>query len=518
MSYRVLARTYRSRTFEEVVGQETIATTLTNAITSNRVHHGYLFTGTRGVGKTSMARILAKALNCLSHDAPTVTPCCECDSCVAVASGEDIDVVEIDAASNTGVDNIRELRSNATLRPARSRFKIYIIDEVHMLSTGAFNALLKTLEEPPSHVKFILATTESQKVPATIQSRCQRFDFRAIDADAIAKHLKQIVDTEKIKTEPEVLRRIARLGNGSMRDALSLLEKVLSYESEHLTSSIVDEIIPPAHDELASAVMVFVSQQDAAGALGALDEALQSGRTIERFCDHLIEHVRTLMMMKVCGTDTELVDVTATLRSELAQQAEQFDAPTYVYMITLLEELRRNVKSSGAARALADAAVVRLAMSQQFSDIGDLIAALDGDGASPVIESRKTSSGSVKKNDTDRQPLASKTQKPAPRHEATTQPVRSTQPATSTKPVAPAVVNASTRIEVNTDDKSVGVATSTPSVSTELWQKVASDPRVQQVKEAVEGTLKGVRPKQKTVSSSKAVVVDDNTGQEIIEP
>lgn len=517
MSYRVLARTYRSRTFEEVVGQEIIATTLTNAITSGRVHHGYLFTGTRGVGKTSMARILAKALNCLSHDSPTVTPCCECDSCIAVALGEDIDVVEIDAASNTGVDNIRELRSNASLRPARSRFKIYIIDEVHMLSTGAFNALLKTLEEPPSHVKFILATTESQKVPATIQSRCQRFDFRAIDADSIARHLTKIVEAEKINTEPEVLRRIARLGNGSMRDALSLLEKVLSYESEHLTSSIVDEIIPPPHDELASAVMGFVSQQDAAGALRALDQALQSGRTVERFCDLLIEHVRTLMMMKVCGAETELVDVAGSLRPELAQQAEQFDAATYVYMITLLEELRRNVKSSGAARALADAAVVRLAMSQQFSDIGDLIASLESTDAGPMIESKKPSTANVKKNDTKRQPVATEDDPTIRSNEKSSQNMQPAKPGTSAKSVSSTVVNEPLLNEPDADRESAGVATSAPSVSSEQWQQVARDPLVQRVKDAVEGTLMGVKPRPKTVSSQSTGDVDDDTEQEVIE-
>ncbi|UCE61355.1 MAG: DNA polymerase III subunit gamma/tau [Phycisphaerales bacterium] len=487
MSYRVLARTYRSNTFEEIVGQEPIATTLTNAISSGRVHHGYLFTGTRGVGKTSMARILAKALNCSAADSPTIKPCCKCESCLTTAEGEDVDVVEIDAASNTGVDNIRELRSNAAFRPARSRFKVYIIDEVHMLSTGAFNALLKTLEEPPPHVKFVLATTEPEKVPATIQSRCQRFDFRAIDATAIASHLQRILDAEKIEAEEAVLRRIARLANGSMRDAVSLLDKLLSYEANHLTSQIADEVIPPPHDELASAVVEAVADRDPAAALQALDHALQSGRTVERFCDHLVEHVRTLMLLKVCGWETDLVDVAAGVRPGLVEQAGHFDAPTYVYMIALLEELRRNVKFSGAARALADAAVVRLAMSSQFSDINQLIDELDDGEDAPPPARKKTNSAPIEDVLPGMEP-------PTKRDRGSTSARRPTSGKANTANLA---------------------ARSQPTqVASADRERVERDPFVQRVKEAVEGTLRDVRPAKRVSEPDVGVNVpegmDDN--------
>src|SRR5438874_1729315 len=217
MSYTVLARRYRSRTFDEVVGQEHVAQTLKKAINSQRIAHAYLFCGTRGTGKTSMARILAKALNCEKAKGPTPSPCGQCESCKSIARGEDIDVIEIDAASNTGVDNVRDLIANSQFHPARSRFKVYIIDEVHMLSKQAFNALLKTLEEPPGHVKFILATTEPEKVLPTILSRCQRYDFRNIPTREIVAHLNAICKEEKIQAEEDALLLVAKAGAGSMR-------------------------------------------------------------------------------------------------------------------------------------------------------------------------------------------------------------------------------------------------------------------------------------------------------------
>src|SRR5947199_9765061 len=243
MAYTVLARKYRSATFDEIVGQEHVAQTLKRAIETGRIAHAYLFCGTRGTGKTSTARILAKALNCESSKAPTTKPCGKCGSCQGIARGDDIDVIEIDAASNTGVDNVRSIIENAAYRPARSRFKVYIIDEVHMLSKAAFNALLKTLEEPPEHVKFILATTEAEKVLQTILSRCQRYDFRNIPTREIAGHLADICKKEKIKADEDALLMVAKAGAGSMRDSLSLLDRLLSVGEKHLTLEMVEQLL-----------------------------------------------------------------------------------------------------------------------------------------------------------------------------------------------------------------------------------------------------------------------------------
>jgi DNA polymerase-3 subunit gamma/tau len=382
MSYTVLARRYRSWTFDEIVGQEPIVTTLKNAIASGRVHHGYLFTGTRGVGKTSMARILARSLNCLNREGPSVDPCRECESCTAIAEGQDVDVIEIDAASHTGVDNIRELRANAIYRPARSRFKIYIIDEVHMLSTGAFNALLKTLEEPPEHIKFVLATTDPQKVPATIQSRCQRFDFHSISPEQIGEQIKTILAAEGCTADEAVVRRVARLANGSMRDALSLLDQLMSMSAERLTLDLLEEVLPTPHDQLLAALIDRCAEHDAAGALVALDQCIGQGYSLERFCDAMIEQWRTLMLMRVCGADTVLADVPPGLQAQIAARSAKFDAAFYVHAIAMLEELRRNVRFSQAGRALTEAVVVRLSEAVPQASVAALIARIESAGGS----------------------------------------------------------------------------------------------------------------------------------------
>src|SRR5687767_5477448 len=309
MSYTVLARRYRSTTFDEVIGQDHVARTLKKAIESGRIAHAYLFCGTRGTGKTSTARILAKCLNCEKSDGPAPEPCGECNSCQAIARGEDIDVIEIDAASNTGVDNVRDLINNAQFRPARSRFKVYIIDEVHMLSKSAFNALLKTLEEPPGHVKFILATTEAEKVLPTILSRCQRYDFRNIPTREIAAHLKEITKKEKIKADDDALLLVAKAGAGSMRDALSLLDRLLSVGEKALDVEMVEQMLGLPKSQLLFDLAQSVGEGDVKSVLKQADAMVNGGLSVDSLIAALIEHLRNLLVLRTCGPDEELVEV-----------------------------------------------------------------------------------------------------------------------------------------------------------------------------------------------------------------
>jgi len=373
MAYTVLARKYRSQAFDDVVGQEPIAQTLKNAIKTNRVAHAYLFTGTRGVGKTTMARILAKSLNCLASKEPTTQACCKCDSCVAVNLGEDIDVIEIDGASNRGIDNIRELRDNAIYRPARSRFKIYIIDEVHMLTTDAFNALLKILEEPPSHVKFIFATTEPQKVLATIQSRCQRFDFRNISPAQIARQLKAILDQEKIKCDEDLILALAKLANGSMRDGLSLLDRLISTGVQPLTASLLEEYLGCPNSEKVCELVAAIGDSNAAGALAAAGDLTNAGLSEVQTADALVDYMRDLMVVKAAGAGSDLVILTEQQKKQAEQLAQKFDIAGLVYGITTLEKLRWSLKNTDSARPLLEATILRLAMSEHFLNVDQLL-------------------------------------------------------------------------------------------------------------------------------------------------
>ncbi len=381
MSYTVLARRYRSQDFDQLVGQEAIARTLQAAIDSGRVAHAYLFCGTRGVGKTSSARIFAKALNGSAAQKKGSKSGDEIDA--AIMSGKDTDVIEIDAASNNSVDQARELIANSVYRPMRGPYKIYIIDEVHMLSTAAFNALLKTMEEPPEHVKFILCTTDPHKVPATIQSRCQRFDFRNIPVSAIADHLKRIVKDEKLEAEPELLHQVARLGNGSMRDALSLMDRLMAAGQKKLTMKLLEELLGLPDRELVGQLVDALASGDPSVALQRADELLGRGISIDQLIETLLERFRDLMVLSACGEKTALVDLSEASRSEEAKRASKFDAAGVVHMIALCENVQRACKSSSSPRALVDALIVRLALTEKLADVTAVVTQ-GAVGASPA--------------------------------------------------------------------------------------------------------------------------------------
>ena len=388
MSYTVLARRYRSETFEDLVGQEALTKTLANALTSGRIAHAFLFTGVRGVGKTSAARILAKSLNCLKAKAPTPKPCLKCSSCTAVHAGQDIDVIEIDGASNNSVDSVRELRQNAVYRPNRARFKIYIIDEVHMLTNQAFNALLKTLEEPPEHVKFIFATTEPQKIPATILSRCQRYDFRTIGEPDIAEHLQKILKSEKIPAEQTAVEHIARLAAGSMRDALSILDQLLSVGQKKLTNAQLEQTLGKPNFRLVLDTVGALAGNDVSKALAGLDELIRLGHSLDQIVSALIEHCRSLMLLLACGKDTKLVLAGQDNRKALIEQSAELDVPTVVFFISVFEELGRSVRFSSSARALCEAAMVRLAARENFVSTEAIIGLLESGRSGPAPSSR----------------------------------------------------------------------------------------------------------------------------------
>ncbi len=396
MAYTVLARKYRSQDFDEVVGQDHIAQTLKRAIESGRIAHAFLFCGTRGTGKTSMARILAKALNCEKFDKPTTKPCGKCESCLGVARGDDIDVIEIDAASNTGVDNVRSIIENSAYRPARSRFKVYIIDEVHMLSKAAFNALLKTLEEPPEHVKFILATTEAEKVLQTILSRCQRYDFRNIPTREIAGHLKEIVKKEGITAEEDALLLVAKAGAGSMRDSLSLLDRLLSIGEKKLTVEMIEQLLGLPKAQLMFDLAQMIGAGDVKGVLNQSSAIIMRGLSADSLIAALVDHLRNLLIIRTCGPDSELVEVPGIALKDLAAQAEKFDAVNLTQDITILEELRRHMRQSQSGRALLDATLVRLTLAEQFTPVEEVLARLGGTTAPADAQKKNYVSAPVK--------------------------------------------------------------------------------------------------------------------------
>jgi DNA polymerase-3 subunit gamma/tau len=368
--YQVVARRYRPQHFRDLVGQEHVARGLAGAIESGRIGHAYLFTGARGVGKTSAARIYAKALECGRREAGE--PCGECQSCRAIAAGQDVDVVEIDAASNRGIDEMRQLRQNVAVRPARGLYKIYIIDEVHMLTREAFNALLKTLEEPPAHVKFVLCTTEPDKLPITILSRCQRFDFQTVDVAAIARRLAQIVEAEGADVSPEALSLIARRAAGSMRDSQSLLEQLLGSAAGPIGVDEVHAVIGTGREERVGAIVAAIAARDARAALAAFDAAVGGGADPGGVLEQVLAALRDSLVASVgCGPDSFLAG--AGLGVDLAEIGRQTGTVTLLAMLQVLDQALVRMRSSGHAAVLAEMALVRLACLDDLDSLAEAV-------------------------------------------------------------------------------------------------------------------------------------------------
>lgn len=373
MSYMALYRKWRPDEFEEVKGQEHVVTTLKNQITHDRIGHAYLFCGTRGTGKTTVAKLFAKAVNC-EHPLEDGSPCNECAACKAINAGNSLNVIEIDAASNNGVDNIRDIREEVQYSPTEGKYKVYIIDEVHMLSIGAFNALLKTLEEPPSYVIFILATTESHKIPITILSRCQRYDFRRISLDTIYDRLMELLKREGIEAEEKAVRYVAKAADGSMRDALSLLDQCIAfYLGQTLTYEKVLEVLGAVDIEVFNQLMCYVASNDTMQALNVIDEIVWQGRELSQFVTDFTWYMRNLLLIKASDHVNDQLDISAENLESMKQVADQVDLESLMRYIRIFSEMSGQIRYATQKRVTLELAIVKLTTPQMENNMDSIL-------------------------------------------------------------------------------------------------------------------------------------------------
>ena len=426
----VVALKYRPQSFESLVGQDHIATALGNAIRQNRVGHAYLFTGARGVGKTSSARIFAKCLNC--ETAPTSQPCEKCEACKAISQGEDVDVLEIDGASNRGIDEIRQLRANAAVRPSRSPNKIYIIDEVHMLTKEAFNALLKTLEEPPLHVKFIFCTTDPEKIPITVLSRCQRFDFSPVQTTEIAERLKLIATEEGVDIDDQALALLARRANGSMRDSQSLLEQMLSFCDSQITVNDVHQLLGTADISRISDVAQSMADKDAATTMNLIHQGNFAGVDAGQMANQLLGYFRDMMAVRVGSNEETLLNCSAQDLPKLQTLADQFGLETILNITQILDATVVKMQNSLHGRTLLEVAAVRICNLEHLDSLADLVASIKQGGAAPKARPRVQPSG--KKIEMKQVEVSSTKKK-----QITDDPVATSVPTTAAAPTPPPV-------------------------------------------------------------------------------
>jgi len=373
MSYQVLARKYRPQKFSEVIGQEHVTRTLKNAIQQGRTAHGYIFSGHRGIGKTTIARILAMALNCRSSAAPVSEPCGVCDSCVEIRSGNSVDVIEIDAATNRGIDEIRELREAARYRPARDRFKIYILDEAHQITDAAFNALLKTLEEPPGHVIFMLATTQPEDIPQTIRSRCQHFSFRAVRFEETLGQIRDIAAREQIEADEDALALLAEAGDGSMRDALSILDQAIACCGGRLTAQIVRQLVGTAPSGVLEEIMRAVAQASSNEVLRLVDALLTEGHSPTHFARQMVRFLRNAIVAKVAGTDSPLLQISIDERQRVARIAELFSEEDLTRHLQIMLRTHGELGYRHEQRFHLELGLLKMAHAQKLLPIEELL-------------------------------------------------------------------------------------------------------------------------------------------------
>ncbi len=395
MGYKVIARKYRPQTFAEIVGQEHVTKTLANAIQSNRVAHAYIFSGVRGVGKTTTARILAKALNCVKG--PTAEPDNTCDSCREISAGTSLDVLEIDAASNRGIDQIRELREMVRYAPASSRYKIVILDEAHQLTDEASNALLKTLEEPPERVVFILATTRAEDLVETIKSRAQLFQFRSLTFKEIAGEIERIAKAENLKIESGAVGVLARAAEGSLRDGLSLLEQAISYSSDEITDAQVRELLGVVAESVLDELVEAISTQSAERALSLVHRLISDGQNLQHFCREAIRHFRNLLVARVCGAESDLVAAPADERRRLAEQSAKFSEEDLTRFFNILLSTDDDLRRQPDPRLHLELGLLKLVNAQRLAPLEEILAELRGEVREIPRAARPAPSGAAQR-------------------------------------------------------------------------------------------------------------------------
>jgi len=378
MSYQVLARKYRPQKFSEVIGQEHVTRTLKNAIEQGRTAHGYIFSGHRGIGKTTVARILAMALNCRSQDHPIPEPCGICESCTEIRAGNSVDVIEIDAATNRGIDEIRELREAARYRPARDRFKIYILDEAHQITDAAFNALLKTLEEPPGHVVFMLATTQPEDIPQTIRSRCQHFSFRAVRFEEIMGQLRDLLGREKLEADEDALALLAEAGDGSMRDALSILDQAIASSTGRLTAEAVRQLVGAAPSGVLEEVMQAVSRSGSEEVLRLADKLISEGQNPTHFARQLVRFLRNAVVAKVAGKDSALLQISSDERARVARIADLFSEEDLARHLQIMLRTHGELGYKHEQRFHLELGLLKMAHAQRLLPIEQLLTEVAG--------------------------------------------------------------------------------------------------------------------------------------------